>query len=33
MLIGRKLDVWRQPLGDMQATFAHAPKFQRVLPL
>lgn len=27
MLIGRKLDVWRQPLGDLQARFASQPDF------
>jgi len=29
-LIDRKLSVWHQPLGDLQATFACTPKFKRV---
>ena len=29
-LIDRKLDVWRQPLGDLRATFARTPAFVRV---
>ncbi len=30
MLIDRKLDVWRQPLSDLQASFARMPEFIRV---
>jgi len=30
ILMNRKLDVWRQPLGDLQASFAPAPEFLRV---